>query len=117
MRVTLRILAIGICCLGVAAGTVTWIAGLGSPKTAPGATSATGAPRSENTGANRVTFPDPNAPGTGAQIYVEQGDFDIGVGSVAYSYTGKVKDHNSLDELREAVRGRGRRACRPASTV
>ena len=109
MRGAVRILAIGICCLAIAAGTVFWIAGVGGSKSAPGATSEVAGSPTEDVGPTKEAFPDPNAPGTSALVYIEPGEFDADIASTAYAYTGTVHDYNSLDDLREALRGRGRR--------
>ena len=110
MRGGLRILAVGVCCLMIAAGVVAWIAGLGSPKLAPEAMPPAVAGATEDTGGYAETFPDPNAPaGSAARVYIEPGEFDADIASTAYAYTGTVHDYNSLDDLREALRGKGRR--------
>lgn len=54
-------------------------------------------------------FPDPNAPGTSAQVFVDRGSFDSNVTATAFSFTSPVRDRTSLDELRESIRGRSRR--------
>ncbi len=55
------------------------------------------------------TYPDPNAPGTSSWIFVERHDFDGDIAPTAQPYAGVVRNHQSLDELRESLRGKGRR--------
>ena len=109
MRVAFRMLAAGICCLLIAAGAVAWFVGLDSLKRSPGATSPTQAATTEVFSSFIDTFPDPNAPGTSSRVYTQQGEFDSDIAGTAVAYVGTVRDHNSLDELREALRGTGRR--------
>ncbi len=109
MRAALRIAGVGISCVVVAIGVVGWMTGLdGWWKPAPDAiTSSAGSEPVLDVGLQK--FPDPNAPGTRAQVFAGQGFPDTGIFETAYPYTGTISDTNSLDELREAVRGRGRR--------
>ena len=110
MRVVFRIVGAVICCVVIAITAVAWIVGFdGLKKTAPGATPPTQSVATEEVSASEETFPDPNARGSGARVYAAEGDFDSGIGSTAAAYFGTVHDHNSLDELREAMRGAGRR--------
>jgi hypothetical protein len=111
LRAAFQILTVGLFCLAIAAGAVVWIVGPPSLKSAPGATQAAepAAPAQEDNGAYKEVFPDPNAAGTSARVYAERGDFDDTIALTAFSYTGAVRDPNSLEELREALKGRGRR--------
>ena len=56
------------------------------------------------------TYPDPNAPGTSKRVSLGGVPFDYDIFGVMLPYTGTIRDTNSLQELREAIRGRGRRA-------
>ena len=103
----LRILAVGVCCLMIAAGRSHLDRRTGRPAICSrfrGSCPAGDGGGEFATGRLSLTHT-----GTDAQIFIERGDFDIGVGSVAYSYTGTVHDFNSLDELRESLTGQGRR--------
>jgi hypothetical protein len=95
--------------VAIAAGAVVWFIGLESLKTTPRATAATQTAPTENLASDKETFPDPNAPGTRKRVYAEAGEFDSDIAGTVVAYAGTVHDHNSLDELREALRGTGRR--------
>ncbi len=109
MRAALRITGVGISCVAVAISVVGWMTGLnGWWEPAPAAiTSSAASEPVRHIGIQK--FPDPNAPGTRRQVFAGQGFPDTGIFETAYPYTGTIRDTNSLDELREAVRGRGRR--------
>jgi hypothetical protein len=55
------------------------------------------------------TFPDPNAPGTGARVTVDPGLLDGQIFATARPYTGPVANEADLASWREAVGGRARR--------
>jgi hypothetical protein len=57
-----------------------------------------------------ATFPDPNAPGTSARVFVDPSLFDGGVFSAAARYMEPVRDEHSLAAWREAIGARSRRA-------
>ena len=44
-----------------------------------------------------------------AYVFVDQGSFDGDIAPTAFGYNGTIHDPRSIDELRQAVRGRGRR--------
>jgi tetratricopeptide (TPR) repeat protein len=109
MRSLLRILLVGLFCVGVAAGAVTWLL-----KLAPVGWRQAERPRktSEGIGAGRgATQASQSADGqkrTGV-YYIAQDTFEDGGFSAAFRFQAPIRDLGSLDELREAVRGRGRR--------
>ncbi len=109
VRASFQILSVAICCLAIAAGAVVWIVGLDGWKTAPVAADQTEPAPHPDLGAHPESFPDPNAPGTNARVYIERNDLDYNLGETAFAYTGTVHDHSSLDELRESQKGMGRR--------
>ncbi|MFI5454110.1 MAG: FG-GAP-like repeat-containing protein [Isosphaerales bacterium] len=109
MRFLLRFVLVGICCVAIALGVVAWITGLDwwgkSPQSVQGDSEAS--PPAAKT--HLETFPDPNAPGTSAQVYLETTDLDGDIFTAALPFTGAIRDPRSLEDLREARRGRGRR--------
>ncbi len=119
MRFVLRVVLVGIVCIGIAGGVVAWMAGLDG--WSKGLWSFSGASKIESTSARNSkvsapetnskleTFPDPNAPGTRAYVFIDRGSFDGDIAATSFPYTGSIHDPRSLDELRQAVRGRGRR--------
>ena len=109
MRACFRIVATALFCVAIAGGAVVGILSFDTSKMAPGATHRTKASASQDTFAYDESFPDPNAPGTPAQVYVREGDFDLGIALAAFNYRAPIHDHNSLDELRESLTGQGRR--------
>ncbi len=109
MRAAFQVLGVAICCLAIAAGAAAWLVGFDVWKSAPIAPPQTAPAQQQDASALPDAFPDPNAPGTNALIYVERSDLDYGIGSTAIAYMGTVHDHTSLDELRESQKGMGRR--------
>jgi hypothetical protein len=109
MRFVLRIALAGICCLAIAAGSVVWITSLDVRGKTPRSVADPQKELAPAANPLQEAFPDPNAPGTGAQVYAERIDFDGDIAPTAFAYTGPIHDRRSLDELREAIRGRGRR--------
>jgi FG-GAP-like repeat/ASPIC and UnbV len=119
MRFALRVVLVGIACLTVAGGAVAWITGFDG--WGKGLWSLSGASKVGSASADISTgstpepnskvevFPDPNAPGTRAYVFVDRGSFDGDIAPTAFAYTGSIRDPRSLDELRQAFRGRGRR--------
>ncbi len=119
MRFVLRVVLVGIVCITIAGGIVAWLAGFDGWRNALGSFSGrsnveSAAARNSKVSAPETdtkveAFPDPNAPGTRAYVYVDQSSFDGDIAATAFPYTGSIHDPRSLDELRQAVRGRGRR--------
>jgi hypothetical protein len=119
MRFAFRIVFVGIVCIVIAGGAVAWIAGgEGWSKslwdfslTSKIASKPVDSPKVLAPEANTKleAFPDPNAPGTGAFVFVDRNAFDGDIAPTVFPYTGSIRDLRSLDELRQAVRGRGRR--------
>jgi hypothetical protein len=119
MRVEQRMVLVGIGCAAIGAGIVAWIAGVDrwgkAPSAAPDAVD--GSTRSgESAGLKAVerptgpeAFPDPNAPGTAARVYVNRSYLDAEIFNTALPFTGEIQDYNSLSELGAAIRGRGGR--------
>jgi len=109
MRSLLRNLLVGLFCVGVAAGAVTWLLNL-----APGAWRPAERPRrtSAGTGAGRGGRQASQAADEQkrASVYfIALDTFEDGGFSTAFRFQAPIHDLGSLDELREAVRGRGRR--------
>jgi hypothetical protein len=109
---------VGLGCAALAAGLVAWFSGAERTGTA-GSTSQTptkvtpSAPArpagAEAIDTGLATFPDPNAPGTSARVFLEPGLSDSDIFRTAGEFTGQVHDDASIQERREAIRGRGRR--------
>jgi hypothetical protein len=55
------------------------------------------------------TYPDPNAPGTPARVYINRSFLDGEIFTSAIPFTGDESDSASLADLREAIGERGRR--------
>ncbi len=108
-RLTLGIALAGTCCAAIGLGVALWNTSTpSSGKTSRGPTAA----REISKSAARLgqeSFPDPDAPGTSARVFIDRGTFDQEVFDAALSFTGPIRDAGSLEEVREAVRGRGRR--------
>ncbi len=99
----------GTLCVVVAVGVVASLVGLDwRGKAAPNLPRTDPVPVAEVT-SHAETFPDPNAPGTAARIFVERTEFDSDISATAAPFAGVVRNHQSLDELRDALRGQGRR--------
>ena len=109
VRAPLQILGVAICCLAIAAGAAAWLVGFDGWKSTPVAAQPTDPAQHQDASAFPDTFPDPNRRGTNARVYTEHSDIDFGIASTAFAYMGTVHDHRSLDELREAHKGMGRR--------
>jgi hypothetical protein len=109
MRFAIRIAGVGFSCVAVALGVVAWMTGLNWwPKTPEGTRSVPDV-IAARTDSDVRTFPDANAPGTGRQIFIDRGLIEDEIVDTALAYTGSVRDPKSLEEMREAIRGRGRR--------
>ncbi len=57
-----------------------------------------------------TTFPDPNAPGTSATVFLDPSEFDGGIFASAARYTDERRDGSSLKGYRAAIAGRAGRA-------
>ena len=109
MKLFARLALLGVVCLVVAVAVVSQFAGSGwwrgfmplGQRTAP----AHGDQKTDF-----ESYPDPNAPGTSKRVFLGGVPFDYDIFGVMLPYTGTIRDTNSLQELREAIRGRGRRA-------
>jgi hypothetical protein len=119
MRVELRRVLAGIGCAAIGAGIVVWLIGgdRWGPR-APDATDSRDGPVLSAAGsgvsalerpAGPEAFPDPNAPGTAARVYVNRSYLDAEIFNTALPFTGEISDYNSFSELRQAIRGRGGR--------
>jgi tetratricopeptide (TPR) repeat protein len=114
MRLALRIILAGIGCVAIAAGVVAWLTGAerwgrARPIARGPAKASTPARPAAAEDAGRETFPDPNAPGTSARVFVERVEFEADLLPTVLSFTGPIRDPSSLQDLREAIRGRSRR--------
>ena len=109
MRFALRIAGVGAACVAVAVGVAAWMVGLyWLPKT-PEQTESVSDVKVAGADGDVRLYSDANAPGTGSQIFVDRGLIDDDIFNTALEYTGLVRDPKSLEDLREAIRGRGRR--------
>jgi hypothetical protein len=76
-----------------------------SPGTSSAALQATN--RDEGaTVTEREEYPDPNAPGTSAKVFVDPESIDGGLFRTAEYFTGPIRNENSLAERREAISAR-----------
>ena len=109
MRLGQKIVLFGTCSAAIVAGVSAWRA----VSTSSGTTSPS--PRAEvghstpTVKPGTESFPDPNAPGTEAEVFLGRSDFDQDVFETALPFTGLIQDAGSLDEVRKAVRERGPR--------
>lgn len=110
MRTAFRVVAAGLC-LAIAVGLIAWLTGQewrgGPPRSDRGPADSKATAPAASIGLE--TFPDPNAPGTSSQVFIDETFFDTEIFDTAFAFTGPIRDPRSLDELRESVRGRGRR--------
>jgi hypothetical protein len=109
----------GIGCVAVGAGIVAWVMAFDrsgkarrdaedNADQAPRArVSLEGSPGERPSGS--LSFPDPNAPGTPARVFVNRSYLDAEIFNTALPFTGEIQDYNSLTELQSAIRGRGGR--------
>ncbi len=119
MRFVLRVVFVGIICMAIAGGVVAWITGFdgwsmrlrsligeSEANSAAGNNPQVSAPEAKT---KLEAFPDPNSPGTPAYVFIDRSSFDGDIAATAFPYRGSIHDPRSIDELRQAVRGRGRR--------
>ena len=109
MRVAISILGVAICCLAIVAGAVAWSNGRHIPKTTANATESAQAVVPLDSAGPEPTFPDPSAPGTAKTVFIGHYNFDNGVFVTAAEFTGTPANILSLDELGQAIGGRGLR--------
>ena len=115
MRVALAIFGVAICCLAIVAGAVGWIRGRHTLKTSPSDTESAQAVPALDSERLEPTFPDPSAPGTAKTVFISHFNFDNGVFVTADQFTGTPANILSLDELGQAIGGRGLRGLRVLS--
>jgi len=109
MKLFARLALLGAVCLVVAVAAVSQFAGSGWWRGFMPLGQRT-APAHGDLNTDFETYPDPNAPGTSKRVSLGGVAFDYDIFGVMLPYTGTIRDTNSLPELREAIRGRGRRA-------
>jgi hypothetical protein len=107
----LRVGLVALVSLALALGVVTWLAGpalwaMIGPWTHMHRSEAAAGDRPDP---NREYYPDPNSPGTSARVFIDRREIDSDVAATMFFYKGTIRDTNSLQELRDALRGRGRR--------
>jgi hypothetical protein len=96
MRMLIRSVLIGLLCVAVAWGAVAWLSSRDSV-----ATRRSDQPRAGHAAGTGAELP--------AEFHVIAKEFEDGGFSTASPFTGPIRDPGSLQELREAIRGRGRR--------
>jgi hypothetical protein len=108
MRVTLRAFLAGLFCVAAACGVVGWLSSRDSvtgrshrARSSQTATRASDARQATSRAASQQDEP--------PEFHVIQQEFEDGGLGTASPFTGLIRDPRSLQELREAVRGRGRR--------
>ena len=109
------------CCAAIVLGVTVWSTRKPSSGKTAGATRSKADVSKSTTRAGLESFPDPNAPGTSARVFIDRDSFDQDIFDTALLFLGPIRDAGSLDEVREAVRGsrppgprRAARAIRPA---
>src|SRR5437588_458537 len=105
----IRFFLAGLFCVVTALGAVNWLAsfdpGTGRPDRARHAVATTRAP-----GSGSATSPGAGTRRESGPISVDESrPFERGGFDIALRFTGPVRDPRSLGELRESIRGRGRR--------
>jgi hypothetical protein len=110
MRTLIRFFLIGLVCVGVAAGVVIWILNPGSAdREQSRRLHRLNAAGEEPSGAKGAGVEASRAPEAGVVYDVIMDRFEDGGYQTAVGFMVPIKDPRSLGELREAVRGRGRR--------
>jgi FG-GAP-like repeat/ASPIC and UnbV len=110
MRNLIRIALVVLFCLGVAGGTVfllvhpEWLAGRRAEPARSGRDAGRGSPS-----AKRESAGPPSGPGQPAVFDIIPEKFEDGGYEAAVLFAAPIRDPGSLQELRESVRGRGRR--------
>ena len=92
MRSVFRVVLVGACCVAVALGVIAWITGLDwRGAVLPGISSVPGntADSTQVADTGLETFPDSNAPGTSARVYVDRSFFDGDIFDTALPFTGR----------------------------
>jgi hypothetical protein len=109
MRSAFRIVLVGTCCVAIALVAVARITGLDWWGTTQGRVRNATDASAPVANIRLKTAPDPNAPGTSARVIVKKSDFDGDIFATVLPFTSLIHDASSLDDLRESIRGRGRR--------
>jgi hypothetical protein len=110
MRLIVPVVLVGLGCFALAAGAVTWMVGPDLWVSFSPWTNRLPPLGETERDPNRETYPDPNAAGGSAEVFVDPRLLDADMFSIILDYTGPIRDSSSLQELRDAVRGRGRRS-------
>jgi hypothetical protein len=108
LRFFIRIVLVGISCLAIALGFVAWMTGFQWMGTTNPPAPQARARAAEPPNPLRETFPDPNAEGAPLQVFTERVDFDGDIFSVTAPFMPPIRDPQSLQELSESRRSRGR---------
>jgi FG-GAP-like repeat/ASPIC and UnbV len=109
MRSAFRIILVGTCCVAIALVAVARITGLDWWGTTTRRVVDVKDASTPVATTYPETAPDPNAPGTSAKVVVRKSHFDSDIFATVLPFTGAIRDPSSLDDLRESIRGRGRR--------
>ncbi len=110
MRLLIRALLAGLFCVAAAWGVVSWLASRDSvtgQRPRDRARFSQGATRTSRAG--KEVSRAPGEQEEPAEFHVIREEFEDGGFGAASPFTGPVRDPRSLQELREAIRGRGRR--------
>ncbi len=110
MRLAPGMVIAGICVVAIALGAYVWKKGSIVPGTISNGPEPAATKRSfPAVRPGLESFPDPNAPETDSRVFIDSNAFDQFIFGTALAFTGPIRDAGSLEEVREAVRGRGRR--------
>jgi hypothetical protein len=108
MRSAFRIVLVGTFAVAIALAAVTRITGLDWRALLPRGVHENLDASTPAATSHLNTAPDPNAPDASAPV-VKRIDLDSDIFATVLPFTGPIRDPSSLEDLRESIRGRGRR--------
>ncbi len=108
MRTRFGIVLVGFCCVAISLALAAWVTG-GDWWKSSRSSVRDYKDKLTSAEARRTTVSDSNAREPPVRIIVNKGEFDDDIVDRALPFTGSIRDPNSLEDLRESIRGRGRR--------
>ena len=109
MRLRIRVVLAGLFCMATACSVVSWLASGNSVTRQRPSHRARSRGARQRTAAGEAAQQDLGKQEARPEFYVVRAEFEDGGFGTAFPFTGPIRDPGSLQELREAVRGRGRR--------